>query len=115
MWVASAFSRCATSATPPKELSTSFAFRNSAGPQRFCLYRGLSSAWVPGIRAGSPDSGDHTFSSGVALALPSSVHSFVLRDRGHIKYQPGIDPDRYEDVLSYRRVVVRGNTFRSSE
>lgn len=100
---------------PTQGVVTSFAFRNSAGPQRFCLYRGLSSAWVPVIRARSVDSGDHTFSSGVALALSSSVHSFVLRDRGHIKYQTGVNLDRYEDALSYRRVVMGGNNFRSSE
>ena len=38
-----------------------------------------------GIRAGKFGSGDHTFSSGVALALPLLRDSFVLRDPGHIK------------------------------
>ena len=115
VWVASAFFRCATTAAPPKGLSTSFAFRNSAGPQRFCLYGGMCSAWVPVIRAGMPGLGDHTFSSGVALALPSFRASFVLRDRGHSKYQTAVNPDRYGAVLSYRRVTVRGSTLRSRE
>ena len=100
---------------PTQGVVAPFAFRNSAGPQRFCLYGGMCSAWVPVIRARTPDLGDHTFSSGVVLALPSFRASFVLRDRGHSKYQSGANPDRYGAVLSYRRVAVRGSTFRSSE
>lgn len=72
-WVASASSRCASSATPPKGLVQSFAFRNYADPQHFCHCRGMCSAWVPGIRAGKPSSGGRTFSSGSVLASGASV------------------------------------------
>src|SRR6185312_11084106 len=34
-------------ATPPKGLSMPSTYRNYAGPQHFCHYRGCDSAWVP--------------------------------------------------------------------
>ena len=52
--LASAVLRCASAATPPKGSSMPFAFRNYAGPQHFCHYRGCGSAWVPGSVLGSP-------------------------------------------------------------
>ena len=62
-------------------------FRNYAGPQHFCLFRGMCSAWVPGSVLGSLIREIRAFSSGSALASPSFRDSFVLRDRGHIKGQ----------------------------
>ena len=63
------------------------AFRNYAGPQHFCHFRGCDSAWVPGTVLGYPISGDRAFSSGSLLALPGFRDSFVLRDPRHIKSQ----------------------------
>ena len=74
-------------ATPPKGPSTPSTFRNYAGPQHFCHYRGYDSAWVPGTVLGCPDPGDRSFSSGPILAVPGFRRSFVLRDPGHIKSQ----------------------------
>src|SRR4051812_24628040 len=36
-----------------QEVVVPSALRNSAGPQRFCLYRGMCSAWVPESVLGS--------------------------------------------------------------
>jgi hypothetical protein len=74
-------------AAPPKGPSTPSIFRNYAGPQHFCHYRGCDSAWVPGTVLGYPISGDRAFSSGSILASPGFRASFVLRDHGHIKSQ----------------------------
>jgi hypothetical protein len=40
-------------ATPPKGSSAHPAFRNYAGPQHFCHYRGYDFAWVPGTVLGA--------------------------------------------------------------
>jgi hypothetical protein len=85
--VASAILRRFRFAAPPKGPSTPFTFRNYAGPQHFCHYRGYDSAWVPGTVLGCPDPGDRSFSSGPILAVPGFRRSFVLRDPGHIKGQ----------------------------
>jgi hypothetical protein len=73
------------------------ASRKYAGPQHFCLFRGMCSAWVPGSVLGSLNREIRAFSSGSALASPSCRGSFVLRDRGHIKGQKQRSPDRYGD------------------
>jgi hypothetical protein len=100
--------RCATAATPPKESSWSSAFRNYAGPQHFCLFRGFSSAWVPGSVLGSLPSGVRAFSSGSSLASPGFRASFVLRDSGHSKGESPARFDRYRRAVSYyRRSDVR--------
>ena len=49
----SASLRCASTATPPKGPSWPSALHNYAGPQHFCLFRGMCSAWVPGSVLGS--------------------------------------------------------------
>ena len=69
-------------------------YRNYAGPQHFCLFRGMCSAWVPGSVLGSLIREIRAFSSGSVLASPSFRVSFVLRDRGHIKGQIAVTPDR---------------------
>ncbi len=97
-WVTSASLRCATTATPPKGSSWSSALRNYAGPQHFCLFRGMCSAWVPGSVLGSLTSGDRAFSSGSALASPGFRASFVLRDPGHSKGQLPATRDRYRSA-----------------
>ena len=43
-------------------------YRNYAGPQHFCLFRGMCSAWVPGSVLGSLIREIRAFSSGSALA-----------------------------------------------
>ena len=43
-------------------------YRNYAGPQHFCLLRGMCSAWVPGSVLGSLVWENRAFSSGSALA-----------------------------------------------
>ena len=45
-------------------------FRNHAGPQHFCHYRGCGSAWVPGSVLGSLGREVEPFSSESTLALP---------------------------------------------
>jgi hypothetical protein len=42
--------------------------RNYAGPQHFCLYSGMCSAWVPGSVLGSLIREIRAFSSGSVLA-----------------------------------------------
>src|ERR1700687_3797360 len=64
-----------------RPLSTTTQARNTSAIIAAC------SAWVSGIRAGLPRSGDRFFSSESTLALPGFRASFVLRDHGHIKSQ----------------------------
>jgi hypothetical protein len=52
-WVASALLRHFWLQTPPKGPSLPSIFRNYAGPQHFCHYRGYDSAWVPGTVLGA--------------------------------------------------------------
>ena len=113
-WVASASLRCASTATPPKGSSWSSALRNYAGPQHFCLFRGMCSAWVPGSVLGCLASGDRAFSSGSALASPGFRGSFVLRDPGHIKGQLRATRDRYAPVPATATTVAPQKAKRRS-
>ena len=81
----------------------SSALRNYAGPQHFCLFRGMCSAWVPGSVLGSLPSGVRAFSSGSSLASPGFRASFVLRDPGHSKGESPARFDRYRQTVSYCR------------
>lgn len=67
-----------------------YARRNYAGPQHFCLYRGVLRVGA-GNRAGPPSSGGSAFSSGATLASLGVRKSFVLRDERDIKTQFATD------------------------
>ncbi len=81
---ASAILRCTSEANLPKDPQTPSHLRKYAGPQHLCHHRGVLRVGARN-RAGSFDSGDGTFSSGAALALPNFRASFVLRDARHSK------------------------------
>lgn len=75
---------------PTQGASIPYARRNHAGPQHFCLYRGVLRVGA-GNRARPPSSGGSAFSSGTTLASLGVRKSFVLRDERDIKTQFATD------------------------